>query len=323
MIERGNTVAGVDAAVAAWSAVRPGGAGARLSRTASMTLKRAPGSVVHRLAAMGPGGSDVIAKWTHRATAELEHSLYRNLLPDLGVATVRSYGVALDDDEATAWLFLEDAGGIPFSPQRREHRLLAARWLAAVHTAAAAYPAPTGLPARDAAYYRGLLERFCEAIVGGFAIPDLTLEHLRIRRALLNRCQALLDRWPDLENLCAAMPETLVHSDFAAKNVRVRDESNGRTLVAFDWENAGWGLAGIDLRLIDLDEYARRVRGAWPAFGGSGMATAARLGRIFWFASCVGWEMWAFDTGCMWRLVNYMPAYERHLGLVMAELGWA
>jgi hypothetical protein len=191
-----------------------------------------------------------------------------------------------------------------------------------MHTAAARGPAPGALPIRDAAYYRQLLERSRRTIVAGFGNPALTPEHLTSLRAVVDRSETLLDRWPEVERLCAAMPATLVHADFRAKNVRVRDGARGRTLLAFDWETAGWGLAGIDLRGIDLDEYAREVLHAWPALGRSDMTTFARMGRILWFTACVDWEMWAIDTAWVWRLMNTMPFYERDLSAVMAELGW-
>jgi hypothetical protein len=308
--------------VTAWAAVCP--AGARPRPTAATTLKPLRGgSAAHRLVGAGPGASDVIAKWTRRATVEFEHRLYLDLLPSLGVATVRCYGVAADGDEAHAWLFLEDAGGIHYSPERSEHRRLAARFLAALHTAAAGRPAPTTLPRLDAAYYRDVLERSRRSMIDNFGNPALTPEQLTTLRAVLRRCETVLDRWSDVERLCAVMPETLVHGDFVAKNVRVRDGFDGRALVAFDWETAGWGLPAIDLWSMDVDEYARQVRGAWPAFARSDLATVARTGRLLWFTSCIGWRTWALGTEWVWRSMKHLPVYERELRAVMAEFGWA
>lgn len=321
MTERRQMGGGVGAAVAAWAAVRPAGARTRLT-AATMLKPHRGGSAVYRLMGMGPRGGDVVAKWSSRATVELESSLYADLLPDLPVATVRCYGHGPDDDEAMAWLFLEDAGGVPYSPERPDHRRLAARWLAAMHTAAAPRPVPTVLPRRDAAHYRDLLERSRRTIAAGLGNRALAPEHLTSLRAILRSSEMLLDRWADVEQVCAAMPETLVHADFVAKNVRVHERTGGQTLLAFDWENAGWGPPAIDLPFIDLDEYAREVRGAWPAFGRSDMATVARMGRIFWFTSCIDWETWAFATDAVRRLASNMPVYERELDAVIAELGW-
>jgi ATP-binding cassette, subfamily B, bacterial len=315
--KRQRPVLGVDAAVTSWAHVRP--TGAPSTPTAAVTLKPFKGgSVVHRLVGLGPGGSDVIAKCADRATVEFECSLYTDVLPSLPVETVACYGAARSRDEALAWIFLTDAGGMPYSPERPDDRRVAARWLAAMHTAAACRPAPTWLPARDAAHYHGLLERSCRSIVDGLGNPALSPEQRTSLRVVLRRAETLLDRWPDVLRLCAAMPQTLVHADFVAKNVRV----NGRTLTAFDWESAGWGPLGIDLQSIDIDEYARAVEAAWPHFDRSDMATFARVGRLFRLTSCIEWETWALQTEWLRRVVRNLPVYESELGAAMADLGW-
>jgi hypothetical protein len=322
MTERRAKGPGVEAAIAAWAAVRSPGAGGR--PTLATTLKPlSGGSAVYRLVGAGPAGRDVIAKWTWRQTVELEASLYAEVLPRLPVATVRCYGTAPDGDEAMAWLLLEDARGVPYSPSRPDHRRLAAQWLAALHTALPGRPERCALATRDAAHYRRLLERTVRAIAEGFANPALQAEHLPSLRAALERTGMLLGRWPEVERLCAGMPQTLVHADFVAKNVRIQEREGTSTLQAFDWEQAAWGLPAIDLTAIDLDEYARCVRATWPAFAGSDMRTVARVGRILWFTTCIAWESWALATDSVWRLTKNLPVFERELGAVMGELGWS
>jgi hypothetical protein len=291
--------------------------------TAAVTVKPpGGGSAVYRLVGAGAGGGDVIAKWAHRAALELESRLYMEVLPGLPVATVSCYGLVRDDDDATAWLFLDDAGGVPYAPDRPEHRRLAARWLAAMHGAAARRPPPSALPMRDATYYRTVLERACRMIVSGFSNPALASEHLENLRSVLRRFETLLDHWPEVERLSAAMPPTLVHADLVAKNMRVREGTNGATLVALDWEAAGWGSPGIDLQSVDVDEYAREIRSAWPTLVCTDIVTSAHVGQLFWFAACVDWESWALETEWVWRLMKNLPVYERRVSAVLAELGW-
>jgi thiamine kinase-like enzyme len=139
-------------------------------------------------------------------------------------------------------------------------------------------------------------------IVSGFSNPAFTSEHLASLRSLLRRAETLLDRWPEVEQLSAAMPPTLVHADLVAKNMRVRPGADGPTLVALDWETAGWGRPGIDLQSVDVEEYAREIRSVWPTLGSADIVASAHVGEIFWFVACVDWESWAFETEWVWRM---------------------
>jgi phosphotransferase family enzyme len=313
---------GAEAAIAAWASMCR--SGAPVAAAGATTLKPPRGgSAAYRLAGAGPRGRDVIAKWTWRETIELEANLYAEVLPELPVATVSCYGSAPDGDGAKAWLFLDDAGGEPYSPRRPEHRRLAARWLGAMHTALPAPPRRCALPARDTDEYRAVLVRCGGAIAGGLRNPAIGDEHRPCLRSAARRIETLLEHWPELERLCAAMPRSLVHGDFVPKNVRVCEHPGPATVQAFDWENAAWGLPAIDLTGIDLVEYGRVVRGVWPAFGLSDLRTFARVGRVLWFTWCLAWESWAFTAEWVWGLTKNLPIYERELGVAMRELGWS
>ena len=322
MTERGSRGPGIEAAVGAWASLAA--PRAPLKAAGATTLKPFKGgSAAYRLAGAGPGGCDVIAKVARRETVEFEATLYAEVLPDLPVSTVRCYGHVPDGDEAMAWLFLEDAGGEPYSPGRPEHRRLAARWLAALHTALPAPPRHCSLPVRDTDDYRAVLERCGRVIADGLRNPALDAEHRPCLHATAHRIDTLLERWPELERLCAAMPRSLVHADFVPKNLRVHERPGPRTVRAFDWEYAAWGPPAIDLTAIDLVEYGRCVRGTWPAFGLSDLRTVARVGRVLWFTSCIAWHSWAFTAEAVWCLTKNLPVYERELGAAMRELGWS
>jgi aminoglycoside phosphotransferase (APT) family kinase protein len=65
------------------------------------------------------------------------------------------------------------------------------------------------------------------------------------------------------------MPQTLVHNDFAARNIKVRNGQAGTTLLPFDWEKAGWGIPAADLEYLeqaDLAMYWSVVHRSWPYF---------------------------------------------------------
>ena len=108
---------------------------------------------VYRLEEAGPDGSPVIAKICKRKTAEVEAAVYEELLPRLPMPSLRYYGKLLDEDRQHCWLFMEDAGDERYSPERAEHRRLAARWLATIQLHAAEFVRTSYLPDRGPRHY--------------------------------------------------------------------------------------------------------------------------------------------------------------------------
>src|SRR6185436_1187812 len=77
----------------------------------------------------------VIAKRCLLHTATVERLIYEDILQHLPMPSLRYYGSVPEPDGQSWWLFLEDAGGELYTPLNPEHRALAGRWLAALHTA--------------------------------------------------------------------------------------------------------------------------------------------------------------------------------------------
>src|SRR5690349_7752724 len=69
---------------------------------------------VYRLARVGPGGVNVIAKRCDSAAAAAECFIDENVLSHLPVSVLRHYGFVADDDQKFGWLFPEDAGEQPY-----------------------------------------------------------------------------------------------------------------------------------------------------------------------------------------------------------------
>ena len=87
----------------------------------------------YRLVGVGPHGSSVIAKRCRTAKARVERLIYEELLPRVPVSALRSYGFLEEPGGEFCWLFLEEANGELYSPQRDDHRKLAGRWLGTLH----------------------------------------------------------------------------------------------------------------------------------------------------------------------------------------------
>src|SRR5262245_21990154 len=72
-------------------------------------LKERPHASVYRLVGAGRAVPSLIAKHCSSETAEAERRVYDELLPELGLAALRSWGV-LREPDGMSWLFVEDAG---------------------------------------------------------------------------------------------------------------------------------------------------------------------------------------------------------------------
>src|SRR5207247_1878967 len=82
---------------------------------------------------VGPGGAVSIAKRCPAATAKVERMIYEEFLARVPVPSLHCHGFLEEPDSELCWLFLEEAPGVMYSPQRGDHRALAARWLGTVH----------------------------------------------------------------------------------------------------------------------------------------------------------------------------------------------
>src|SRR5437867_2175965 len=140
-------------AVRAWAALKP----VRVEPDGIEILKLKNKSAVYRLVGVSEGGSSVVAKRCRTATASVERMMYEEFLPRLPLPALRYHGRVDEAGGEFCWLFLENAGGLEYASRDGEHRALAARWLAAIQTAAVTAGLEGRLPVRDADYYLKLL----------------------------------------------------------------------------------------------------------------------------------------------------------------------
>jgi hypothetical protein len=233
-------------AVRAWSATEP----ERVEPTSVAVLKkwsRRHKSGVFRLAGVGPGGSAVIAKRCPLHTAAVERLIYEEFLPRLPLPSLRCYGSVQEPDGQSWWLFLEEACGELYSPHNPEHRALAGRWLAAVHTAGRRHVWKGRLPDRGLAQHLSLLGSCRGKAIEHLNNPSLTPDGAAVLQTVSEQCEILERHRPELEAICREVPRTLIHGDFGVKNLRVRPSADGPELLVYDWEFAGWGEACSDL----------------------------------------------------------------------------
>jgi ATP-binding cassette, subfamily B, bacterial len=253
-------------AVEAWGRLQPDAEPRALTILKDSKHKRK--SATFRLGGCGADGTSVIAKLCRTGDAQVESMIYRAVLPRMPVASLHSYGT-VDADADWCWIFLEDAGDERYSPLIPEHRRLAGRWLAAVHSSSAELPGAWRLPDRGPAHYLRHLRSAHAALLRQLDERPPDAEETHLLGTLVLQLDHLESRWPDVRAFCESLPRTLVHGDLSRSNLRVRSAGPHKELVAFDWEKAGWGVPPPDLARLPAHERqsAARFKPSGPFYG--------------------------------------------------------
>jgi aminoglycoside phosphotransferase (APT) family kinase protein len=307
-------------AVRAWRAIE----GAAEPTSVEVLKPEKRRSAVFRLNGIGPAGASVIAKRRQLGELDLERRLYAEVLPSLSVPTLQVFGFVEADDDRS-WIFLEDAGEHWYSPREPEHRALAVRWLADLHTRSSALSAT--MPDTGSAYFRSVLDAGRDSVRTGLDHSDLSSPDHAVLRSIVSQLELVGERWEDVEAACAAAPRGIVHGDFVPKNVRVRPGSRSLEIVAFDWETAGVATPAADIGLLpeegdSLRLYHALVSRAWPDLGWEDVRRQARTGRLLRLLSCVYWEAGSFQYAWIEHTMRRMRAYEQALREATESSAW-
>jgi hypothetical protein len=265
--------------------------------------------LVCRLVGVGPAGTSVIGKRAWRSSAMVENTIYAQLLPDLPVASLNYYGMVEEANGEFCWLFLEDAGERAYSKTLDRHRALSTQWLSLMHTSAAQLATATYLPDKGPDHYLKRLQFARGAILKNLAGLQHHADISTPLQAIVSRCDELESRWDQVEAFCEAMPQTLVHGDFVAKNLRMRSDQAELTVLPFDWGEAGWGTPAVDITLVDVSDYWSHVRSHWSWLGASAIRRLALVGRIFRGLDAIWWELGALKTHKLGQRASALPVY--------------
>jgi len=291
-------------------------------------------SNVYRLEGVGHAGSAVIAKRCRTGVAQVERTVYEDILAGLTIPSLRYYGFVDAPDSASAWLFMEEASGPDYSNLLPEHRARAGRWLGSLHAAAAGATAagrlPDGGPGRYLERVRTLRETFRRHLDNPVLLP----EDVAFLERRLARLDDLAARWHLVEDVCHGMPPTLVHGDFNGRNIRLRSVGEEPTITVFDWEDAGWGVPAVDLAQQltvpsgqlsanpDIPSYWSAGRERWPDLSGEACWRLAYCGTVFRTLSAMSWI--ADDLANDWAhaCLRDMRLYAAELDGALERLDW-
>jgi aminoglycoside phosphotransferase (APT) family kinase protein len=249
-------------------------------------LKESARSGVYRVTF---AGGTAILKWGVRDAMRREYALYADVLRRLDLPAARCWGLVSAGDGAHSWLALEDVGDDAFSQDRDDHRRAAGRWLATLHTRAAAELKDLELSDVSMTAHLERLRRTRTQLklLGG----DVRGEE----RAVLARCAELLDRteteWPRLSSSASRFPPTLVHGDFTAKTVRVRNRHGDLEVVPLDWGSAGIGTPAPDLVRVDGDAYRALSPAAWGLRSAAVFEEVRSVGVVLRLLAGIHWAV--------------------------------
>jgi aminoglycoside phosphotransferase (APT) family kinase protein len=172
-----------------------------------------------------------------------------------------------------------------------------------------------------------------ERIVLHLNNPVLSAEDAHFIDAMLVRLGELEAGWDRLARVCDGIPETLVHGDFNAPNIRLRESDSGTAVMVFDWAEAGWGVPAVDLAQLvvpssrlsanpDLASYSSVVREHWPDVDAGALRRLGQCGTVFRAVAAICWESvnLAYDWAAM-SILN-LRLYDAEMAHALTALGW-
>jgi hypothetical protein len=168
--------------------------------------------------------------------------------------------------------------------------------------------------------------------------PILNYKDIQVLDAILSQGYLVESRWNRVVELCSRYPRTLVHCDFGSKNLRVRRSADDISLVAFDWEMAGYGIPAPDIaepsgrglprrRIGDdspdseLVDYWEVVRESWPCLDFGAIKELAELGAVFRSLVAISWESESIGRG--WWPTEELRGFHSDLAVAIEHLGFA
>ena len=197
------------------------------------------------------GGSEVSLFLKHLGSEQSDHPdkqrrdrevrVYEELLDDVRLPVVRSYGSRWEEATQRRHVFLEYIDDWNLKYHGLEHWFMAARRLAQLHAAFAARAEELRecdfLLRLDSAHLHQWVDRAVSVV--GDRSAKLATELARVAAG-----------YGRVAEMIARQPLTLVHNDLAPKNVLADRSSDPARIYFIDWEMAGVGCGLMDLVVL-------------------------------------------------------------------------
>ncbi len=300
--------------------------------------KPRPNLAVYRLEGVGADGAAVIAKRCSPGGGQVERMVYERVLPHVTLPGPRYYGTVPGSPEDSAedgfWLFIGEIQGEKYDRLSPDHRAAAARWLGILHTEAQAAAAQAGLPEAGPSRYREQMRVTRDVIRAQVDNPAFSAEDVAFLDVLVARFDELDEDWDRLARACTGLPPTLIHGDFNGKNLRMQASPQGLQVGAFDWEDAGWAVPGVDLAQAvdpschiaaspDLATYWAVIQERGPKCDQADIERLATCGAVWRALAAITWEAHHLARPWADAFIPNLRLYEAELMHALDRFGWA
>jgi aminoglycoside phosphotransferase (APT) family kinase protein len=179
------------------------------------------------------------------------------------------------------------------------------------------------LPDCGPALYLRWLRSGCDKIRAALPNPALSSGDRTTLEEILFQSDLVASRWDQAERFCERFPKTLVHGDFVAKNIRIRNGGAGLVLLALDWETAGWAVPAADLGLVHaVDVYWSVSRDLWPFLSLGDVLQLREYGKIFRLVASVYWASCGLHCHWVQEPMTLMRLYHSRLADAIRVVGW-
>jgi DNA-directed RNA polymerase specialized sigma24 family protein len=122
--------------------------------------------------------------------------------------------------------------------------------------------------------------------------------------------------------MCGDLRPTVVHGDFAAKNVRVKIMQTGPAFFVLDWRIAGWGIPATDLAQFtghtvspDFTEYCSAMERCGTPLDMPTVRRLAVCGKIFRLLDAIDWA-------CSWDAGDSYSRLKKPISLLRRYATW-
>lgn len=270
-------------------------------------------SAVYRLKGVAGAGGPIIVKRIDIGELSGEARIYIDVFPALSFPVVDCYGY-IEEFNCDSWLFLEDAGGLRYSPENPAHCPFAIRWMACLYyTPSKVF---SNLWDTGPAYFHSVLREARQGVRSGLAHPSIKDSCIGPFEALLDHLDIIENGWAHVEQACSGIQQTLVHGDFSPKNMRVRGTGDDARILALDWETAGAGTPAVDIAKIPKGLTGQRtyfeiLREVWRTLTWENAERLHRIGEIFLLHYYIQWASPSFKRAWIERAQRKMLIYQQ------------